>query len=258
MTVSVVTGSSTGIGYATALELAELGHTVVAAMRTPDACDLATVAADRGLAIELRRLDVDDPVSIESFFADVHAAHGTPDVLVNNAGVGSDGALEDTSIDHYRAVMETNFFGALACMKAVLPGMRERESGCIVNVTSQAGRIAFPGMSAYCASKWALEAATESMASEVARFGIRVALIEPGAIMTAIWGKVDMTPPAGPYASLRKRLGKVTMTELGHASSADEVADCIVEAITTETPRLRWLTGQGAGAQHRQPRRHDR
>ena len=246
MTVTVVTGSSTGIGYATALRLASDGHHVVATMRNPDACDIATVAKERGLSIETRPLDVTDPPSIEDMFRDILSTHGAVDVLVNNAGIGEGGVVEETDVDVYRRVMETNFFGALACIKAVLPSMRERGGGCIVNVTSQAGVLAMPNMSPYCASKWALEALSESLAVEVAPFGIRVAVIEPGMILTPIWSKVDMTMPTGPYAPVRMRLGGVVLEEMQRGSTADEVADCIADAIVTDTPKLRSLTGWGA------------
>jgi len=242
MTVTLITGCSTGIGYAAAVRLATDGHTVVATMRDPSSSDLASHAN-----IDVRALDVDDDAAVDALFAAVLADHGAIDVLVNNAGVGGGGnAVEEASLEDYRSIMETNFFGALRCAKAVLPSMRERGAGCIVNVTSQAGLIAYPGMSGYCASKAALEAASESLAIEVAPFGIRVALIEPGAIMTAIWTKVDPTPPTGPYAPIRKRLGHVVMTDLAQASTADDVADCIAEAIATDDPKLRWLIGRGA------------
>jgi NAD(P)-dependent dehydrogenase (short-subunit alcohol dehydrogenase family) len=240
--VSVITGCSTGIGYAAALRLAHDGHHVVATMRTPDASDLSSVAKERDLDIEVRALDVHDDDAVDRLFASV----GPVDVLVNNAGVGHGGVVEETSVESFRSVMETNFFGALRCMKAVLPAMRERGSGCMVNVTSQAGVLAFPAMAAYAASKWALEGASESMSIEVAPFGIRVAVVEPGMILTAIWSKVDVTPPTGPYARVRQRLSIAAMTEMAHGSQPEEVADCIAEAISTDTPRLRWLVGQGA------------
>jgi len=247
VTVTVVTGCSTGIGYATALRLAADGHTVVATMRNPDACDLGVVAKERGLDVEVRTLDVNDDASVQELFREVLTTKGGVDVLVNNAGLGGNGGVvEETSIDEFRTIMETNFFGALRCTKAVLPSMRERERGCIVNVTSQAGRLAMPSMPAYCASKWALEAASESLAVEVAPFGIRVALIEPGMILTPIWSKVDITPPKGPYAPIRKRLGHTVVEEMAHGSSAEVVADCIAEALVAEPPRLRWLVGRGA------------
>jgi NAD(P)-dependent dehydrogenase (short-subunit alcohol dehydrogenase family) len=246
LTVTVITGCSTGIGYAAALRLAADGHHVVATMRNPDASDLGVVGKERGFDIDVRPLDVNDDAAVEELFADVIGTQGV-DVLVNNAGLGgSGGAVEEIGLDEFRAIMETNYFGALRCIKAVLPSMRERETGCIVNVTSQAGLVAMPAMAAYCGSKFALEAASESLAVEVAPFGIRVALIEPGMILTPIWTKVDVTPPTGPYAPIRKRLGHRVLQEMTQGSPAEVVADCIAEAIVADPPRLRWLTGQGA------------
>src|SRR5438105_27386 len=152
MTVSVITGCSTGIGYAAALRLAADGHDVIATMRNPDACDLAVVGKERGFDIDVRPLDVNDDAAVEELFADVIGVRGGVDILVNNAGLGGNGGVvEETGLDEFRRVMETNFFGAIRCTKAVLPSMRERESGCIVQVTSQAGQVAMPSMPAYCA-----------------------------------------------------------------------------------------------------------
>jgi len=247
MTVSVITGCSTGIGYSTALRLARDGHEVVATMRNPSASDLAAVAEEQGKTIEVRALDVNDDEAVDALFKDVISSKGNVDVLVNNAGLGGGStAVEESSLDYYREIMETNFFGALRCMKAVLPSMREGGGGCVVNVTSQSGLMAAPGMSAYAGSKYALEAATESLAIEVAPFGIRVVLIEPGLILTPIWAKVDPAVPTGPYERVRKRLGGMVIEEFPHGSQPEEVADCIAEAITTETPKLRWLVGRGA------------
>jgi NAD(P)-dependent dehydrogenase (short-subunit alcohol dehydrogenase family) len=247
MRVSVITGCSTGIGYSTALRLAKDGHHVIATMRNPSASDLEAIAKEQGSSIEVRALDVNEDEAVGALFEDVVATRGGVDVLVNNAGLGGGStAMEESSLDYYREIMETNFFGALRCMKAVLPSMRERGSGCIVNVSSQSGLMAGPGMSAYAGSKYALEAATESLAIEVAPFGIRVALVEPGLILTPIWGKVDPTVPTGPYERVRKRLGRMVIEEFPFGSQPEEVADCIAEAITTETPKLRWLVGRGA------------
>jgi NAD(P)-dependent dehydrogenase (short-subunit alcohol dehydrogenase family) len=247
MAVALVTGCSTGIGYATALQLARDGYEVVATMRNPSACDLEAVAKEQALAIEIAALDVDNDEFVSDVMARMLAAKGGIDVLVNNAGLGgSGGVVEETDLAAFRQIMETNYFGALRCTKAVLPSMRERGSGTIVNVTSQAGQIAFPAMAPYCASKWALEAASEALAVEVAPFGIRVAIIEPGAIMTGIWGKTDLTPPTGPYKKIRNRLGATVIADVSRASSAEEVAACIAEAIATDQPKLRWLPGRGA------------
>lgn len=246
MTVTVVTGSSTGIGAATVLRFARDGHRVVATMRTPSASNLAETAEAEKLDIDVRPLDVTDGDAVKETFESVLRDYGRVDVLVNNAGIGGSGPVEDLDLDRYADTMETNFFGALRCTKAVLPSMREQGSGSIVAVTSQAGRIAAPLMTPYCASKFALEAAMEGLAVEVARLGIRVAIIEPGAILTPIWGKVDIVPLEGPYGHLIGRLSSFVAHDVGRGSSAEEVADCIAESISTDEPRLRWLVGQGA------------
>ena len=246
MTVSVVTGSSTGIGRSAALRLARDGHTVVATMRTPDASDVVSAAAAEGLAIDARALDVTDGEAVERVFKGILADHGRVDVLVNNAGIGGGPSIEDADIDQFVQTIETNYLGAIRCTKAVLPSMREQESGCIVAVSSQGGRFTAPLMTPYCASKFALEAAMEGLAVEVASRGIRVAIIEPGAIITPIWGKVEPRAAEGPYAHLIRRLTSMVVHDVSRGSSADEVADCIAEAITTDKPRLRWLVGQGA------------
>jgi NAD(P)-dependent dehydrogenase (short-subunit alcohol dehydrogenase family) len=242
MTVTVVTGSSTGIGYATALRLARDGHHVVATMRTPASSDIAVVAKEEGLDLEVRALDVTDDTSVETLFESV----GPVDVLVNNAGISIGRAMEEATMDDYRQTMETNFFGAVRCTKAVLPSMRERGSGCIVSVSSQGGRIAVPTLGPYSASKFALEAAMETLAAEVASFGVRVAIIEPGAIITPIIQKTAFPSPESPYINIYSRFGALAVHDFGQGSAPEVVADCIAEAITCEPSHLRWLTGQGA------------
>ena len=246
MTTSLITGCSTGIGYATALRLARDGHDVIATMRTPDACDLGVIAKDEELSLELRALDVTDGAAVDALIQSVLAERGAVDVLVNNAGISVGGAVEEASLDAFASVMETNFFGALRCTKAVLPSMRERGSGTIVSVTSQGGRIAVPTLSTYSASKFALEAVMEILASEVASFGIRVAIIEPGAILTPIIGKDEPRDTDGPYATAHRRFMALAFHDFGRGSTPDVVADTIAEAISTESPKLRWPCGQGA------------
>ena len=246
MTVSLITGSSTGIGYATALRLALDGHDVIATMRTPDACDLASVASAEGLKLEMRALDVTSTEDVDSVMKAVAADHGPIDVLVNNAGISLSGTVEEAPIEAFESVIETNYFGAIRCTKAVLPSMRERGSGCIVSVTSQGGRVSVPTLSTYCGSKFALEAVMEALAVEVAGHGIRVAIIEPGAIITPIIQKAKPPPDNTPYPLIYNRFMTLAFHDFGRGSSADVVADCISEAISTDQPKLRWAVGQGA------------
>ena len=178
----LVTGARRGIGREITLTLARAGHEVVATMRDTGGSDLAAIAAKEGLSISLAALDVDDDASVAALFAQPGMA--SIDVLINNAGILSINALEDESIAMMQAVMNTNFFGAVRCMKAVVPAMRARGSGLIINISSIAGRMAVFSHSAYGPSKFALEVASEVLAQELAPFGVRVALVEPGIIAT--------------------------------------------------------------------------
>src|SRR4051812_27145343 len=190
MAIVLVTGTSSGIGLATAVTLARSGHTVIATMRNPAAAgDLQKIMTAEKLPLTVAALNVDDDASVESALGKVLAEHGRLDVLVNNAGIGGGGSVEESSAARFREVMETNFFGALRCIKAVVPGMRERRHGCIVNVTSISGRLAMAPAAAYCASKFALEALSECLAQEMKAFNVRVAIIEPGVIATPIFSK---------------------------------------------------------------------
>ena len=250
MPVSLVTGTSTGIGYATALRLARAGHRVVATMRNlAKAAPLVEAAKAEGLPLETRELDVTDAGSIGRAVAATLDAHGAIDVLVNNAGIGGAGPLETVPEDEHRALFEANYWGAIRTTVAVLPGMRERKSGCIVNVTSIAGRIAIPDQIPYSASKHALAAASEALAHEVAAFGIRVAIIEPGVVATAIF---ENSAPhthfdrASPYRHIMRRNGKFYAAGLRHPGSPEGVAEVILTAITTDTPRLRYPVGVDA------------
>src|SRR5580700_8264391 len=191
MGIAFVTGTSTGIGMATAISLARAGHTVYAGMRNPQRHgELHEAVARENLGIHMVAHDVDGDAGAQDAIGQALAEAGRIDVLVNNAGIGTMGPVEETSVADFRSTMETNFFGALRCIQAVLPGMRERGSGCIVNVTSVAGRIAISPQAPYASSKWALEALSECLAQEVRSFGIRVAIVEPGVIATSIFGKM--------------------------------------------------------------------
>jgi NAD(P)-dependent dehydrogenase (short-subunit alcohol dehydrogenase family) len=247
MTISLVTGTSTGIGLATAIRLARDGHAVHASMRDPGkAGPLRAAAEEAGVELEVLSLDVDDDTSVRDGVAAILEREGRIDSLVNNAGVDNGDCLEETPLETFREVMETNFFGAIRCIQAVLPGMRARRSGCIVNVSSLTGRVPCSGASAYCASKAALEAASESLAAEVAAFDLRVALVEPGLVLTPIFGKRRLPPPDSPYADLYRRSLALFPKLIERGSTPEDTALVIAHAIHTEEPRLRYLVGWDA------------
>jgi NAD(P)-dependent dehydrogenase (short-subunit alcohol dehydrogenase family) len=247
MHVSLVTGCSTGIGLATALQLARKGHQVYASMRNLErSAELVEAAETEGLDVHAVELDVDDDASVREGVEGVLSRAGGIDTLVNNAGIDRGGALEETPLDTLREVMETNYFGAMRCTKAVLPHMRGRRSGCIVNVSSIVGRLAPAGSVAYCASKFALEAASEALAGEVGRFGIRVAIVEPGTIRTPIFEKMNVPPERSPYVDMHRRNILMFPVLLERATAPEEVARAIDHAIHTDDPRLRYLVGWDA------------
>jgi NAD(P)-dependent dehydrogenase (short-subunit alcohol dehydrogenase family) len=195
-----ITGTSSGFGRSIAEEAIARGERVVATAREPAVVDdLVARAPERVHAV---RLDVTKPLEIESAVTSALRRFGAVDVLVNNAGFSIVGAVEETSEDDLRATFEPMFFGAVAMTRALLPHMRERRSGAIVQITSVGGMVTAPGFGAYCAAKHALEAISESMAAELAPFGVRVLIVEPGAFRTALFGSAFRTMPAmDAYAS---------------------------------------------------------
>lgn len=177
-----ITGASSGFGMAFARYALQQGYNVVATARSPEKlADLASAHPDRLLTL---RLDVTASGEAAAAVEAATARFGGIDVLLNNAGYGIVGALEETSAVDFRAQMETNFFGAVETIRAVLPGMRARRSGAIVNISSLGGQLSFCGFSAYSATKFALEGMSEALAQEVAPFGVKVLIVEPGAFRT--------------------------------------------------------------------------
>lgn len=248
--VTLVTGTSTGIGFATALHLARNRHRVVATMRDlAKAGPLEEAARQERLPLTVRELDVTRQDSIDRAVAATRDGEGPIDVLVNNAGIGGATPLELTPEAEHRAMFEANYWGPIRMIQAVLPSMRERRAGCIVNVTSIAGRVATPNQIAYSASKHALAAASEALAHEVAAFGVRVAIIEPGVIQTAIFEnsagatRFDKTSP---YRQIMRRNGKLFAAGFRNPGKSETVAATILDAITTDRPRLRYLVGGDA------------
>jgi NAD(P)-dependent dehydrogenase (short-subunit alcohol dehydrogenase family) len=249
MKIAVVTGTSTGIGLTTSLHLANNGYKVFAGMRNlKKAGALKEAAAADSLDIEVIELDVCDGASIATAFKLVEAT-GPVDLLVNNAGIGGASPLELTPEDEHRQMFETNYFGAVSCIQAVLPSMRERKTGCIVNITSAVGLMASPNQIAYSASKWALESLGEALAHEMYRFGVRVVNVEPGVIMTNIFeNSAEQTryDKTSPYQPIMRRNGKIFMAGFNRAVPPQLVAETILEAATTHDYKLRWPVGSDA------------
>jgi NAD(P)-dependent dehydrogenase (short-subunit alcohol dehydrogenase family) len=246
--IAVVTGANSGIGRATAIHLAAQGFTVYGTVRSLDkATKLQAMAQQAGVDVKLAELDVASDTSVADGFARILAeTDGVIDVLVNNAGVGGNAVAEECPPQMYLDVMNINLCGAVRCQQQVLPGMRARRGGTIVNITSVVGRIAALAQSAYVASKWALEGVSEELAQEVAPFGIRVAIIEPGVTKSAIFAKnVDAPNQSGAYDAAYRRMFQMYAAGLASATDPFDVAKVVHHAITTDKPQLRYAVSWG-------------
>lgn len=242
----LVTGSNSGIGRATAVRLAAAGYRVFAAMRdTAKAEKLLKLAREAGCEVEPIGLDVTDDASVSQAVADLRDRIGSLDVLINNAGIGWNATTEDIDIDAAKVVFDTNYWGVVRCVKAVLPGMRERGSGHIVNISSIAGRIAAIGQTVYASSKWALECLSESLAQETAPFGVRVSVIQPGVTRTAILPKNVDHPAPTAYESSYRRMLQFYAKGIEANVSPDSIAETIHAALADPSPRLRYTCGWG-------------
>jgi NAD(P)-dependent dehydrogenase (short-subunit alcohol dehydrogenase family) len=190
-------------------------------------------------------MDVDNDASVGKAVAGVLAESGRINVLVNNAGIAVTGPVEELPLAEFRRVMETNYFGALRCIQAVIRGMRERRDGHIINVSSIQGRISIPSYAAYAASKWALEAASEALAQEAKSFGIKVSIVEPGMIATTVWDKRREVPANTRYRQER-RIHALVNALLKQPVTPFVVADKIVEIVQSKTWKLRHTVGPDA------------
>ena len=251
--VAIVTGSSTGNGLETSLLLAKNGFFTYATMRNLDkSTRIKETAKKDNLSLEVIQLDVTDDKSVVDVVTMIDNRHQRIDVLVNNAGYEHHGAVEELSMDEIRAQFETNFFGAVRVMKAVLPIMRKQRSGTIVNVSSIGGLIGVPLNSAYVSSKFALEGFSESMKYELEGFGIKVILIEPGAVKTNYLDNAKQAQkamnPDSPYAEFSKKMSAGVKERFKEASSSSpyQVAQVILSAIKSEKPNTRYLVGNDA------------
>lgn len=238
----LITGCSSGIGLATALELGRAGYTVFATMRNPaGAPQLGEIARRENLPIEIRQLDVDSDDSVRACFESVNEP---VDVLVNNAGVEYHGTVEELPMEAFLATMNTNYFGAVRCIKAVLPRMRQARHGCIVNVSSVAGRIASCPLAPYAASKFALEAVSEALAGEVKQFNIRVAIVEPGIQDTKMAHAIEDVP--GSEYPQPRRFAGMFRAALANPTSPSATAMAIRRIIESDTWQLRHPAGPDA------------
>jgi NAD(P)-dependent dehydrogenase (short-subunit alcohol dehydrogenase family) len=241
----LITGTSKGIGYETALVFARAGHKVFATMRNPSQSDLGEVAARERLPIAISVMDVDSDDSVRQGIGKLIADHGAIDVLVNNAGVEASGAVEELPLGVFRSTMETNYFGCIRTIQAVAGQMRERGNGCIVNISSVAGRIASAPLTPYMASKWALEALSEGLAGELKTFGVRVAIVEPGIIDTSMARRIGVSPESSPYRQT-ERFANLFMASLQHPVPATIVAEKILEIVESGTWQVRHPVGPDA------------
>ena len=251
--IVLITGTSSGIGLATAVAAASNGATVVATMRdVAKAGPLQDAAREAGVEVDIRSLDVTDATAVEALVDAVVADHGRLDVLVNNAGAGHVGTIEQDSLEEYRAAMEVNYFGVVAMTKAALPHLRV-SGGRVVTVSSVGGIVGQPFNEAYCAAKFAVEGFLQSLAPVAASVGVRVTIVEPGAVTTEFAGN------AGIGAALERVAGTAYAPALDayvrharatfDASAAQkpgDVATVIVEALQAENPPIRVQTSAAA------------
>ena len=232
--VAVVTGSSSGIGLATSIALARNDYLTYATMRNLAKRDsIQSIADKQHLRIRVVELDVTDENSIKSAIQSILSEAGRIDLLVNNAGYVLTGAFEDIGINEIKALYETNVFGVIRVTQAVLPIMRKQGSGRIINISSGAGRIGYPGGSAYVSSKFALEGLSESMAYEIEQFGIRTVLVEPGFVRTKIGENMVISKktqdPNSPYSQMMQMMSSNQERMLENGSDADLVASVVAE-----------------------------
>jgi NADP-dependent 3-hydroxy acid dehydrogenase YdfG len=245
--VTVITGANSGIGRATALHLAGQGHQVFATMRSLDkGSKLFDLADASGVEVTAVVLDVTNDAEVETGFDEILAAAGRIDVLINNAGIGQNAAIEDVTMHDGKELFDINVWGVVRCTQAVLPSMRAQRSGHIVQISSIAGRIGIPGQPMYCASKWAVEGMTENMAHDLASHGVRVSIVEPGVTRTAILGKNTDTPPDTAYTAVYSRMFDMYATGIAANVRAEAVAETVGQALDAEPGQLRWSAAWGA------------
>ena len=254
--VAAVTGSSSGMGYETSLILARNGFHTYATMRKVDgggggSKQIIDIAKNENLPLQVIQLDVNNDKSVTEAINRIANEKGRIDVVINNAGYDLMGALEETSIDEIKAQFETNFFGAVRVMQAVIPMMRKQGEGIIVNITSLGGRISFPLNSPYHATKFALEGLSESIQYELEPFGIKIIVIEPGGVGSNFlknlkWASKMSDPLNSPYRSMQNSMSEYFKQWAQNLTHPSEVAKVILQAVTTDNPDFRYVVGKDA------------
>jgi NAD(P)-dependent dehydrogenase (short-subunit alcohol dehydrogenase family) len=248
--VLLITGTSSGIGLSTAVAAAGAGYQVVATLRNPDSGgSLTAAAAAAGVELDVRTLDVTEADSIQDCIDGIVADHGSLDVLVNNAGAGYVGTIENVSMEDMRRVMETNYFSVVAMTKAAMPHLRA-SGGRVISVSSVGGAVGQPFNEAYCAAKFAVEGFLESLAPVAATVGVLVSIIEPGPVTTEFVNNVGvdisaMFAAAGPYLPAMQGYLDRVVAQFGSdtAQTAEQVASVILGVLQAEQPALRVQTG---------------
>jgi NAD(P)-dependent dehydrogenase (short-subunit alcohol dehydrogenase family) len=243
----LITGASSGVGLAAALRLSRAGYRVAGTARDPAAVRARLEAAAGSLPFSLIAMDLCDPASVERGYAEALAALGGVDVLVNNAGSGQLGSVEDTDLESHRRMFEVNYFGAVTLIKKVLPGMRERRSGAILNLGSIVHDLQFPFKANYCASKSALTSFILALRYEVYPYGIRVHILEPGWIRSEFHNRLMPTAlPGSPYAARLKPFLDFSRDSDPSIPDGDAVARVLISVLENPRAPVRVAVGREA------------
>jgi len=246
--VALITGCSSGIGYETALMLGRNGFRTFATMRNTKKSDsLQEIIRKEGLDVSIRQLDVNENASIENTINNIKNEANRIDVLINNAGFGLVGFFEDLTLDEIRDQFETNFFGVLNITKKIIPIMRLQKSGTIINISSGAGQVGFPGISAYVSTKFAIEGFSESLTYELLPYGIKVVIIEPGVIKTNFFRNCKVSEHSvkknSTYSTSLDKFQKNIEIMQEHATSPTDVAKVIIQVLGNSEPKQRYIVG---------------
>ena len=243
----IVTGANSGIGRSTAITLAKNDYTVFATMRSLERGEkLREIAQELNLTIKAVELDVSDTDSVNQGINEILNQTDQIDILINNAGVGSNAVIEDVDIESDKSVFETNFWGVVRCIQAVLPTMRQQKSGHIIQVSSIAGRVGLPAQPIYSASKWALEGLSENLAHDLSSFGVKVSIIEPGVTRTAILGKNNTVPQNDDFENIYARMLDMYMQGIEANIRPEAVSETILQCLESSSKQLRWPVAWGA------------